>query len=420
MPAKLQISITLSIVFAASALPVPANQLELEAGERIIFLGGTFFDRARSHGFLETLLTAQYPHLHLKFRNMGWPGDTAQVQLRPLNFGSLEDHLRAQKASLVFLAYGMSEATAGPAGLDDFREACQRLVELVQTVGARPVLVSPIRHQKSSSPSARVDLHNSHLRRYIREMRDLARTEGLPFVNLFEDLPGGAAPLTDNGIHLNERGYWLSALAILRGVGLPHRPWEVQVDLRRGTVESSGTNLTVTSLELPLRFRTLDEALPLRHPAGVDRSSQQRQLSVTGLPPGSYQILIDGGVVLQAGHHELTRGVPVVDGPEYRQAGDLRKLILKKNRHFFHRWRAQNGEYIYGRRSMTDRHIYGDQGGDLDGRGNAGNSQFEEEMAEFDRLIRELEAEIHLRAQPQPHRYELKPLRPHTVTEPED
>ena len=46
-------------------------------------------------------------------------------------------------------------------------------------------------------------------------MRDLARTEGLPFVNLFEDLPGGTAPLTDNGIHLNERGYWLSALAIL-------------------------------------------------------------------------------------------------------------------------------------------------------------------------------------------------------------
>ena len=52
MPAKLQISITLSIVFAASALPVPANHLELEMGERIIFLGGTFFDRARSMVFL--------------------------------------------------------------------------------------------------------------------------------------------------------------------------------------------------------------------------------------------------------------------------------------------------------------------------------------------------------------------------------
>ena len=411
MPAKLQISITLSIAFAASALPVPANHLELEMGERIIFLGGTFFDRARSHGFLETLLTAANPHLYLKFRNMGWPGDTAQVQLRPLNFGSLEDHLRDQKASLVFLAYGMTEATAGPEGLDDFREACRRLVDIVQTVGARPVLVSPIRHEKSSSPSARVDLHNSHLRLYTREIRDLARAEGLPFVNLFEDLPRGTAPLTDNGIHLNGRGYWLSALAILQGVGLPHRPWDIWVDLRKGSVESSGTSLTVTSLEVPLRFQTFDEALPLQHPAEGDRSSQQRQLSVAGLPPGSYQILIDGGVVMEASHHELAKGVQVVNGPEYRQAGDLRKLILEQNRHFFHRWRAHNGEYIYGRRSMTDRHIYGDQGDDLDGRGNAGNPQFDGELAEFDGLIRKLEAEIHLRAQPQPHTYELKPLR---------
>ena len=343
------------------------------------------------------------------------------MQLRPLNFGSLENHLRAQKASLVFLAYGMSEATAGPGGLDDFRGSFQRLVDIVQTVGARPVLVSPIRHEKSSSPSARVDLHNSHLRLYTRKIRDLARAEGLPFVNLFEGLPRDSAPLTDNGIHLNGRGYWLSALAILQGVGLPHRPWEIRVDLRKGSVESSATSLTVTSLEVPLRFQTLDETLPLRHPAEGDRFSQQRRLSVAGLPPGSYQILIDGGVVMEASHQELAGGsAGRRRGREYRQAGDLRKLILEKNRHFFHRWRAHNGEYIYGRRSMTDRHIYGDQGGDLDGRGNAGNPQFGKELAEFDRLIRELEAEIHLRAQPQPHTYELKPLQPHAAPGSED
>ena len=130
---------------------LPATSIELEKGERVAFLGGTFFDRDRSHGFLETLLTTRYPHLFLKFRNMGWPGDTAQVQLRPLNFGSLEHHLRSQKSSLVFLAYGMSEADAGPEGLADFRQACQRLVDLVQGLGARPVLVSPIRHEKKSS-----------------------------------------------------------------------------------------------------------------------------------------------------------------------------------------------------------------------------------------------------------------------------
>ena len=399
----------LFILLCAGAESLPANQLELEMGERIILLGGTFFDRARSHGFLETLLTAQHPHLYLKFRNMGWPGDTVQVQLRPLNFGSLEDHLRAQKASLVFLAYGMSEAGAGPEGLADFRGACQQLVDLVRTLGARPVLVSPIRHEKSSSPSNRVDRHNSYLRLYIREIRDMARAEGLLFVNLFEDLPAGDAPLTDNGIHLNEGGYWQSALAILRGVGLSLRLWKIGMDLRKGTVESIGTSVTVTSLALPLQFQTLDETLPLGPPEGVVGSSQPRQLSVGDLPPGSYQILIDGGAIGEASHDELARGVPIVDGPEYRQAADLRKLILEKNRHFFHRWRAQNGEYIYGRRSMTDRYIY-----------NAGNPQFDREMDKFDGLIRKLEAEIHLRAQPQPHTYELKLLQPQAATGSED
>ena len=416
---KLNCSI-LFILLGAGAESLPAGQLELETGERIIFLGGTFFDRARSHGFLETLLTAQHPHLYLKFRNMGWPGDTAQVQLRPLNFGSLEDHLRAQRASLVFLAYGMSEAGAGPEGLADFREACQRLVDRVRALGARPVLVSPIRHEKSTSPATRVDLHNAHLRLYVREMRDLARAEGLPFVNLFEDLPGGAVPLTDNGIHLNEGGYWQSALAILRGVGLSRRPWKIGMDLSRGTLESIGTSVTMTSRELPLQFQTLDEALPLGPPEGVVGSSLPRRLSVGGLPPGAYQVVIDGSAVGEASHEELARGVSIVDGPEYRQAGDLRKLILEKNRHFFHRWRAHNGEYIYGRRSMIDRHLYGDQGDDLDGRGNAGNPQFNSEMAEFDGLIRKLEAQIHLRAQPQPHTYELKLVQSQAATGSED
>ena len=408
----------LFILLCAGAESLPANQLELQMGERIIFLGGTFFDRARSHGFLETFLTAQHPRLYLKFRNMGWPGDTAQVQLRPLNFGSPEHHLRSQRASLVFLAYGMSEASAGPEGLAGFREACQRLVDLVRAMGARPVLVSPIRHEKSSSPSTRVDRHNSQLRLYSREMRDLARVEGLLFVNLFEDLPGGAA-LTDNGIHLNEGGYWQSALAILRGVGLAPRPWRVGMDLSKGTVESIGTSVTVTSLQLPLQFQTLDEALPLGPPEGVVGSSQPRRLSVGDLPSGAYQILIDGGAVREASHDELARGVPIVDGPEYRQAADLRKLILEKNRHFFHRWRAHNSEYIYGRRSITDRHLYGHQSDDLDGRGNAGNPQFDREMAEFDGLIRKLEAQIHLLAQPELHTYELKLLEPQAATEPE-
>jgi hypothetical protein len=65
--------------------------------------------------------------------------------------------------------------------------------------------------------------------------------------------------------------------------------------------------------------------------------------------------------------------------PEQRQ--EMRREIIRKELLFFNRWRAHNGEYIYGRRSKA-------------GGGNAGNPTFPAEMAEFERLIRETEAKI--------------------------
>ena len=51
---------------------------------------------------------------------MGWPGDTLTQQPRPLNFGSLDEHLTQYKADVIIACFGMGESYQGSAALKRF------------------------------------------------------------------------------------------------------------------------------------------------------------------------------------------------------------------------------------------------------------------------------------------------------------
>ena len=55
-------------------------------GDRIVILGNTFADRMRHYGYFETMLQQNYPDHQLTVRNMGWSADEVGLQPRPLNF----------------------------------------------------------------------------------------------------------------------------------------------------------------------------------------------------------------------------------------------------------------------------------------------------------------------------------------------
>lgn len=72
----------------------------------------------------------------------------------------------------------------------------------------------------------------------------------------------------------------------------------------------------------------------------------------------------------------------------------LRRLAVEKNALWFHRWRPQNTEYIYGTRSRA-------QGA------NVGNPQFASEFRYVESLVAEREAEMRDLARPAAQVYEL-------------
>src|SRR6185503_13162445 len=185
--------------------------------------------------------------------------------------------------------------------------------------------------------------HNRDLQLYVDAIAKVAARRSYDFVNLFELAGSKEQPLTQNGIHLNDRGYRAVTWAVERSLGLAPRIWEVTLE-GKGKALSAGTALAGADGG---RFDATDTTLP----------GGGRTLRVAGLEAGRHDLRIDGDVVATASAEEWAKGVAITRGPEFDQLEKLRRLIEEKNRHYFHYWRPQNDTYIFGFRRKEQGHL---------------------------------------------------------------
>lgn len=290
-------------VSAQSTAPL----IPIEQGDRIVFIGNTFAERMQLFPDLEVLLTALYPEAQLTFRNLGWSADEVALQPRPVGFGDLHTHLTEQQADIIFAFFGMNESYAGPEGLPKFRTDLAAFLQELRShkyngfTPPRVVLVSSIAHEEVAHVPLDPQQHNQSLALYTDAMREVATEVGVRFIDLFTPMRKLVADpalgdLTINGIHLNDKGYWLASRLMLNSLGL------------------KGARL-------------------------LEGDPDERQLR--------------------------------------RNLQRLYEAISQKNELFFLRWRAVNGEYIYGRRKEP-----------------FGVVDFPPEMAELERMIRSHEEKI--------------------------
>ena len=59
-----------------------AARFSLTDGDRVLFIGDTFFEREFDYGHLETALTTAYADRRITFRNLAWAGDTPMGKAR--------------------------------------------------------------------------------------------------------------------------------------------------------------------------------------------------------------------------------------------------------------------------------------------------------------------------------------------------
>ncbi len=367
------------LLLSAATVPAGAAQaVELRHGDRICLVGNTFAERFQLFGYFESKLLATLPDLELSVRNLAWSADETALRPRPLAFGPVARHLEAQGADVVLMFYGANESFRGADGLSAFRNDLDRLLRHVsgQSYGEEPVrvaLVSPTPQQTlpdaDGPDKAATAARNADLRAYADAAAEVAAEHGAAFLDIFEPVSrafaDSAAPLTINGLHLNERGYWHAATALVGALvgapaGSPSSP--------AGMIEVSAGGASNLEFEPPV-------VVP--PPPGVEAGPLK--LAVADLDAGFYELRRGAETLAAADRTEWAAGValPAEATAALTDAGErLRQTVLQGSRLFFDRYRAVNGYYIYGGRKEP-----------------FGVHSFPPEMERFDARVSELDAE---------------------------
>lgn len=245
------------LVAFATQVAQAADPIEFKKGDHICIIGNTLAERMQHSGWLETLLHARFPQHELVIRNLGYSGDEidgfrdGNKRLRSMDFGSQDQWLSANapvpqpaklnkdapvsanrfaltdtKADVIFAFYGYNESFAGEAGLSTFKSNVEAFIKHTASQkyngksAPKLVLFSPIAQQYMDDPNlpdkAAVDASNQRLKAFSEAMAEVAKQNGVLFIDLFNSTLGinqtnatksnGKLVLTTNGIHLNDEG----------------------------------------------------------------------------------------------------------------------------------------------------------------------------------------------------------------------
>jgi lysophospholipase L1-like esterase len=226
-------------------------EVEFRDGDRVLFLGNTVIERAQESEHIETALTLAIPAKNVRFRNLGWSGDTVACDARSYfgppqeGFERLAVQVRDWKPTVILVCYGAVASFQGEAGLEHFLSGYRRMLTMLEKEsGAREiVLLSPPPAETLRPPLPDMTEHNQRLALYRDAIGVLAKERNATFVDLFARLGGGKkerdVDLTENGIHFNPVGYDLIANELTDGLGLPIAKHEDKVELRAKIMEKN-------------------------------------------------------------------------------------------------------------------------------------------------------------------------------------
>lgn len=238
--------------------------LTLQKGDHVCIVGNALADRMQHTGYLETLIAAKYPDYDLVIRNLGFAGDEVANRMRSEGFGSPDEWLEREKADVVLAFFGYNESFAGEAGLAAFKTDLDKFIKDTKAKSysgkgaARLVLFSPTAAEKHTDPNyPDPETVNNNLRPYVNAMRETAKANGVPFIDLFTASSRAyltnKQPLTINGVHLSDEGYKVLAPAMFDGLFGQAEPW-----MENAQMEKLRAAVNQKSEMWFSRYRTMD------------------------------------------------------------------------------------------------------------------------------------------------------------------
>jgi len=355
-----------------------------EHDQVVLLVGSGLIHQEQFHGYIETALVRRFPDKKIVCRNLGWSGDTVLASARtkgyqnPAGLERLKKQAAELKPDIIFVGYGSVESFDGPAGLDHFKEGLGKLLDMLAELTPRIVLLSPTFHEYIALPMHELTEHNKNLELYTDAIADIAKQRGLNFVDLFRETRRFTqrelrTDLTDNGILLNDYGYWVVGHTIERTLGLAMPSPQIKI-ARDGT--ASATGATVDGVQWTpdsLRFVVKLNLVPA--------PENQPFVMIERLAPGTWTLRIDDREIVSPPGAQWG-GTFLPHTPDTDQEAELRKLVVTRGGLFYRRWNPTNDipqHYTYIAPDFA---------------------MYDAEVADLDKKIAEL-------ARPVPHRYEL-------------
>jgi lysophospholipase L1-like esterase len=382
--------------FAQTNTPASAEKWAFKNGDRVVFLGNSLFENDFQYGYLELALTTRFPATDLTFRNLGWSGDNVFGDARstytnpPTAYQHLMQQLASSQPTVVFIGYGGVEAQEGQAGLARFKNGLNNLISKIDSLGARVILLSPVPVMSPDS-AVQVSSRNADLTLYGSAIAQIASDRGKTFIDIFKPIQeiSKKENIIENGVHLNEAGYYHLARILEKEMGLLPQNTSVEISLSKETAEAkSPAKILASGKDVSaLKFTTDENYLPLPVPDGLNEPAQV--VKITGLKKGFYTLMADEFEVSTASAKNWSEGVEISHGPSFVQAAEVREMILKKNELHFFQYRPINETYIIGFRSYEQgKHV--------------------KDLEDQNILIKFLEGQIELKRMPKARVYTLK------------
>ena len=282
----LQLSLYLPILLSGVFFPLRLVQANsrlvadipfLQTGDRVAFVGGGLIERARLNGYLETALTlgSGSKVSGLKFRNLGWSGDTVFNDARAY-FGKpkegrdrLKKIIAEWKPSVVFLNYGAevvlswgrawtdeptaSKSSAGSwdESIGVFLEGYGKILEEIRKEAGdnlrKIVVITPPPLENLGSPLPDHQENNRRLSKIRDALKTFAKERNANFLDLFgamggDKLEAEVSPkfYTHDGLHFTRHGYHELAGRLALGLGYETiQPDTLTENLRKAIIEKN-------------------------------------------------------------------------------------------------------------------------------------------------------------------------------------
>lgn len=424
---------------ALSAEPARIDELDLQDGDSIVFLGDSITHQCLFTQYVEDYFYTRLPGLKLRVHNAGVGGARASDALQ-----RFDRDVAQYKPRYVAVLLGMNDGGVKPYDeelFQTYRRDMIRIADRIAAIGATPIWLTPTMYDAAAArasgrpaPPERTELYNATLAYYGAWLRELAGQKGGAFVDLYGPLNTlthqarrnqAAFTMIKDAVHPDAPGQLVMAAAFLQDLQLARPLSNIRVTFggKHPVVRASGGiaadlaatlhGLTFTWEADGLPWVSLPEAEAGAALLNLGHRWTREALEVHGLAPGQYDLLIDGEVVGRYSAEQLARHVELQSNaktPQYQQSLQVAELNRKRNDTAIRPLRNEWRDFQAARRIEAGLALQPDDEKlktqlaalqkNLDGQ--------EERIAAHEALAEEIDAEIRKLNRPLIRKYELR------------